>query len=42
VTLTLEVKTYQEHATHHLMMMHVSIKFHEILMEKGIFEFDLY
>jgi len=31
VTLILEVGTYKWHATHHLMMMHVSMKFHEIL-----------
>jgi len=38
VTLTLEVGTYKWHVIHHLVMMHVSIKFHEILKEKGIFE----
>jgi len=37
VTLTLEVGTYKWHA-HGLVMMHVSMKFHEIHKEKGIFE----
>jgi len=40
VTLTLEVGTYKWHATHRLVMMHVSMNFYEILKEKGIF--DLY
>jgi len=31
MTLTLEVGTYKWHTTHRLVMMHVSMKFHEIL-----------
>jgi len=31
VTLTLEVVTYNWYATHHLVMVHVPMKFHEIL-----------
>jgi len=42
VTLTFEVGTYKWHATHRLMMMHVSMKFHEILNEKAIFDIYLY
>jgi len=42
LTLTLKVGTYKWHVTHHLMMMHVSMKSHEILKEKGIFDFGLY
>jgi len=42
VTLTLEVGTYKMHATHHLVMMHVSMKFQEILKEKAYLTFDLY
>jgi len=38
MTLTLEVGTYMWHMTHRLVMMYVSMKFHEILKEKGIFE----
>jgi len=38
VTLTLEVVTYKWYVTHRLMMMHVSMKFHEILKEKCIFD----
>jgi len=38
VTLTLDVGTYKWHATHHLVMIHVSMKFHKILKEKGIFD----
>jgi len=33
--VTLMVGPYKWHTTHHLMMMHVSMKFHEILKEKG-------
>jgi len=36
--ITLMVATYKWHAIHHLVMMHVSMKFHEILKEKGIFD----
>jgi len=39
VTLTLEVGTYNWYTIHHLMMMmHVSMKFHKILKEKGLFD----
>jgi len=38
MALTLEVRTYKWHATHHLVMMHVSMKFHNIFKEKGIFD----
>jgi len=38
VTLTLEVGTYKWYATHRPMMMHVSMMFHEILKEKGIYD----
>jgi len=38
MTLTLEVGTYKWHATHRIVMMHVSIKFYEILKEKCIFD----
>jgi len=39
VTLNLEVGTYKWHTTHRLMMMmHVSMMFHEILKEKGVFD----
>jgi len=31
VTLTLEVGIYKWYVTHHLVMLHVSMKFHEIL-----------
>jgi len=31
VTLSLEVGTYKWHATHRLVMIHVSMKFHEII-----------
>jgi len=34
----LEVGTYNWYATHRLVMVHVSMKFHEILKEKGIFD----
>jgi len=42
VTLTLEVGIYKWYATHCLVMMHVSMKFHEFPKEKGIFDFELY
>jgi len=38
MTLTLEVGTYKWHTTYCLVMMHVSMKFHEIIKEKGIFD----
>jgi len=38
VTVTLQVGTYKWHETHHLVVIHVSMKFHEILKEKGIFD----
>jgi len=47
VTLTLEVGIYNWYATHHLVMMHVSMKFHVIIFillnlwsgqGKGIFD----
>jgi len=31
MTLTLEVGTYNWYVTHNLVMMHVSMKFHEII-----------
>jgi len=33
VTLTLEVVTCNWYATHHLIMMHVSMKLHEIIFK---------
>jgi len=51
VTLTLEVGIYKWYATHRLVMMHVSMKFHEILIslevviqtrKKAYLTFDLY
>jgi len=52
VTLTLEVGIYKWYATHHLVMMHVSMTFHEILFihlevvirtrKKTYLTFDLY
>jgi len=41
VTLNLEVGTYRRYTTHHLVIMHVSMKFHEIFEEKGIFDICL-
>jgi len=38
LTLALEVGTYNWHATHRLVMMHVSMDFYEIIKEKGIFD----
>jgi len=52
VTLTLDIGTYKWYATHHLVMMHVSMKFQEILFlclevvvwtrKKAYLTFDLY
>jgi len=39
MTMTLQVGTYKWYATHRLVMMHVSIKFHEIIfirLEVGV------
>jgi len=52
MTLTLEVGIYKWYATHRLVMLHVSMKFHEILficlevviqtMKNAYLIFDLY
>jgi len=34
VTLILDIGTYKWNATHHLVMMHASMKFHEILFKR--------
>jgi len=38
MTSTLGVGTYKWHATHRLVMMHVSMNFYEILKENGKFD----